>query len=508
MDVRISSVLLGGGVLLSSFLFYVLTLAPTVIWGDSAAFTLQAVKMDLCVGADCHPLFIILGRLFSYLPFEPAYSLNLLSAVTASLTVLTVYLVIFEMTGSLASALVGAVSLALSHAFWLHAVITEVYDLNALFVTLVILLLVKWSKDQTNHHLLFLAAFLFGLGLSNHLVMVFTAMGCLTFVLLTDHRGFLRLKPLLNTAFFFLLGSSILIYLSLERLSTGQTLPVMVDAATGGHLKKQMLVQSFDVVGDTFMYFAYLLYQYPLIGFFLGFVGIYSVSKNNRREAILLLLIIVINMLFFLSFGPGAKSTTKYTFYISDYAVFSILIGCGFFAFQKYLAKKGLAPHIIFLVVLSLVILLPLLLYNITPYASKGLGIDLLHARSIPYRDNNTFFLNPNKRGYSGAARYAKEALEIATQNAVIIADHTPFAVLRYFQEIHRRRKDLLLIRTGRPRANIPRKVVSKYDGKRDIYLADMEKGYYNLRDLKDSYDFVPVGVLYKISKKEPGSPS
>jgi hypothetical protein len=153
-------------------------------------------------------------------------------------------------------------------------------------------------------------------------------------------------------------------------------------------------------------------------------------------------------------------------------------------------------------VFLSSIILLPLLLYNIIPYASKSLGIDLLHARTIPYRDNETFFLNPSKRNYTGAAQYAQEALNTASVNSIIIADFTPYTVLKYFQQIRGIRNDISVINSADKRENAAQKVVSKNYGERDIYLAGVEKNYYRMGRLKDEYDFVPEGILYRVVKK------
>ncbi len=502
IGVDTTSAFIGTGVLVSSFLFYVLTLAPTVIWGDSAAYALQAMEMRLTVGADSHPLFILLGHLFSYLPFEVAYSLNLLSAVSASLAVLMVYLIVLEITGSRISAIVGAASLALSHAFWLHAVMAEVYDLNAFFVVLIMLILLKWREQPKNLLLLYFAALLFGLGLSNHLVMILAAFGYLFFVLINDWRILLRLKVLLITIGSFLVGSSILIYLSLQKLASGRTVPALVDAATGGQAKKAMLSLSLDIFRDMLMYLSYLFYQFPLVGFLLGSIGIFALLRKDRVTAISLLLLIGVNAAFFVSFGPGVKRTTKYTFYILDYAVFSILIGYGFFVSLGWLGNRGYPLKTVIAVGITLVILLPLLLYNITPYTSRSLGIDLLHARTIPYRDNETFFLNPSKRGYTGAAKYAEQALNTASPNSIIIADYTPSTVLEYFQHVYGLRRDVLLLDSGGARENIPKRVVSTYYGRRDIYLADMERGYYRIGPLKDEYDFVPEGVLYRVVRK------
>lgn len=496
------STLVGIAVFLFSFAFYVFTLAPTVIWGDNASDALAAVKMHLSLGADSHPLFIILGHLFSYLPFEPAYSLNLVSAVTSSLAVLVVYLIILEMTGSIASAMIGAISLCVSHAFWLHAVIGRIYGLNAFFVLITSLVLLKWRKRSTNSHLLYLAAFLFGLGLSNHLVMALTFIGFFFFIIMTDFRILSKWRVLLITVCSFLVGSSLLIYLYLQKLGEGRPASMLVDITTGYHYKRNMMVVSQDLFRDLFMYFSYLFYQFPVIGFSLIFIGIYALFKKDRIVTIFLLLLVGVNAFFFISFGPGVTQTTKYTFYISDYAVFSILVGCGFFTFMNYAKHKGYSLTKVLSISFALIIFLPLFLYSVAPYASKALGVDLLYARTIPYRDNESYFLNPNKRGYRGAARYAEEALNTASFNAIIIADFTPYTVLKYFQQIRGIRNDIRVINSADRRENAAQKVVLKNYGERDIYLAGVEKNYYRMGRLKEEYDFIPEGILYKVVRK------
>jgi hypothetical protein len=493
----------GVAVFLFSFAFYVFTLAPTVIWGDNAAYALAAMRLDLGIGADSHPLFIILARLFYYLPFEPAYCLNLLSAVTSALAVLIVYLIVLEMTGSMASAIIGAVSLCVSHAFWLHAVIGRIYGLNAFFVLVLVLILLKWRKEHTNNRFLYLAAFLFGLGLSNHLIMALTIIGFFFFIAAINYRVFLSLKILLTGVCSFLMGASLLAYLFILKLMAGKLAPSMIDAATGGEYKRAMLEISPKIFRDIFMYFSYLFYQFPAIGFSLIFIGVFALFRKDRIVALFLLLLIAVNAFFFLSFGPGIERTTKYTFYISDYAIFSILIGYGSMTFINYLKNKGYPLIKLSSIGMALIILLPLFLYNITPYASKALRIDLLHARTIPYRDNETYFLNPSKRGYTGAVRYAEEALNTATLDSIIIADFTPLSVLRYYQVVKGVRRDISIILSGPYSENIPYNTVATNYGKRDIYLADMENGYYRILELRDKYDFVPVGVLYKVTPKQ-----
>lgn len=488
------------GVLVASFFLYLFTMAPTVIWGDSANFALLVRRLHLNVDADAHPLFIILGRLFSMLPFETAYSLNLLTAITASLAVMTAFLIIREITGSGISGIVGAAALALSHAFWLHAVLAEVYDLNAFFLLATVLLLLKWRKDPADDRLLYLAAFVFGLGLTNHLILALGAVGIIFIVVLTDWRVLAGLRKIFLLLCSFLTGSSLVLFLLAGRLLSRQ---IAAKGLTGVRYMDRMLVASPGVFSDLGKYFAYLFYQFPLAGFALGFTGIYAMLRKKRTTAIFLMILVVTNMIFFLTFAPGVKRSTKYTFYIADYAIFSVFIGYGFYSVMNYLKAKRRSAAGIFSIALAAVVIFPLSLYNLAPAASKYLGIDLLHARKMPYRDNESFFLNPVKRGYEGAERFGREALLAAEPDSIIIADYSIYTVLMYFQEIRTAREDVMIITSGRARDNIPYKTVQEYYGRRTIYLASTEKGYYRLRDLETEYDFVPEGLLYRVVRKD-----
>jgi len=505
-DIPGNYILIGIGVLLSSFILYVITLAPTVIWGDSAAFALHSKELRFKYGAEGHPLFIILGRLFSFLPFELAYSLNLLSAVSASLGVFLVYLVIYEITRSKISSLAGALALCLSHAFWLHAVIAEVYDLNAAFIAAIILFLLKWRNDKDNYNFLYIVAFLFGLGLTNHRLMAFETIGIVFFVIATEPRVFLKLRVMFFALLSFFIGSLPLIILFLKDLPEKPVVEI-ADTFTGGEYKEAVIKYSPKIFQEIGLYLAYLFYQFPLIGFLLGFAGIVALFRRDKRLAVFFALLISVNAAFFIKFGPGYGST-KYTFYISTYMVFSLLIGYGFYLCQGILRDRGYSTKKYSLLMIMLVFLSPILLYNITPYASKALNMDVLKTRTIPYRDNEKYFLNPVKRGYYGAAQFAKEALTKAKPNSIILADYTLGPPLMYFQEIKGMRKDITLLYINRnvevPGERIrPSDFISQHYENKDIYLADIKKEkFYRIRSLQDEYDFVPEGVLYRVVRK------
>jgi tetratricopeptide (TPR) repeat protein len=71
----------------------------------------------------------------------------------------------------------GGLLLAFSQGMWSQSVIAEVYSLNILFQTAVLLFLYRWMVDPENPKPLFLMAFTFGLGLTNHQTLLFMGLG-------------------------------------------------------------------------------------------------------------------------------------------------------------------------------------------------------------------------------------------------------------------------------------------------------------------------------------------
>src|SRR6185369_12890349 len=89
--------------------FYCATLAPTVIWSDSAAYAREVLVGPLQFGtAADHPLFIVIGQLLRPLPFELAWLLNLESALFGALAVAMVYRCARQMGTSRIAAAIGA----------------------------------------------------------------------------------------------------------------------------------------------------------------------------------------------------------------------------------------------------------------------------------------------------------------------------------------------------------------------------------------------------------------
>ncbi len=193
---------------------YLRTLAPTV--GQHDTFEFQVLSYELGIAHPTgYPLYIMLGKLFTLLPFgDVAYRVNLSSALFASLTVLVLYVTINHLTADRSSSALAALCFAFSYAFWSQAVEAEVYALNALFVCSMVYLLLRfvhaeqestenpletqkrlgtnsrvwrWTRTDRASILLILTCLVYGLSLTHHRTMLLLAPAIAAYVIL--HRS-------------------------------------------------------------------------------------------------------------------------------------------------------------------------------------------------------------------------------------------------------------------------------------------------------------------------------
>lgn len=204
-------VLAGAGVCLLSFILYLMTLAPTVLYyelpvlRDSAVLQVKSYVLGI-PDYTGYPTYVMLGKLFTYLPVgDAAYRVNLASAVYAALAVLFVCLIGYLLTDRPVAAAAGALAFGVSRIFWSQAVIAEVYTLNALFAAATIFVFLLWRRTRRDRYLL-LAAFLCGLALTHHITSGMLIPAGLLFVLVAAPRKFLEVGLLLKAAGLFLLG--------------------------------------------------------------------------------------------------------------------------------------------------------------------------------------------------------------------------------------------------------------------------------------------------------------
>lgn len=200
-------------------ILYIWLVPGYVLGGDNGEFVALS-RIDGVAHPPGYPLYVEYLRLFSNISPNPARSAGIATAFLGYIQLLILYFSITSLgcsryIASLVICFFGASSLSVylnTHA--------EVFALNGLIVSVVLLLLVSASRISPFVGLPFVA-FAFGAGLSNHhtIILVLPAVLCSAWVYLSRLKNNRRIFLLLVSAFFFVLGLSpylLLFHSSLE----------------------------------------------------------------------------------------------------------------------------------------------------------------------------------------------------------------------------------------------------------------------------------------------------
>ncbi|TWT46315.1 hypothetical protein RAS1_27690 [Phycisphaerae bacterium RAS1] len=170
---RRASLTLWIGAFLTAGVLYAATADRGPQWQDAGQHQCRMIAGDVSHPRGLvltHPVHFYLGRwAYLLLPFEPAYSITLVSSIPAAAVVANVALLIALLTRQLAAALPCAAALMMSHTFWSHATHTEAYGIVMLLLTSEWLCLLAFLRGGRSGWLLLLAG-LNGLGVANHLI--------------------------------------------------------------------------------------------------------------------------------------------------------------------------------------------------------------------------------------------------------------------------------------------------------------------------------------------------
>ncbi|MBI4675694.1 MAG: DUF2723 domain-containing protein [Chloroflexi bacterium] len=161
-------VLLCAFAVLAALLLYWRTAYPSVLPGDSGELQFAAWGFWLAHPTG-YPLYLILGGIWQHLlPFgDPAYRLNLFSALWSGLAVGVAFLVFWNVTRARGASVIAALTFAVSPHVWSQATRAEVYALNTFLVALLALLGLLWNAKPRRRYA-FAFAFVFGLSLAHH----------------------------------------------------------------------------------------------------------------------------------------------------------------------------------------------------------------------------------------------------------------------------------------------------------------------------------------------------
>ena len=153
-----------------------------MVRGDSAEFVVAAATLGVPHPSG-YPLHVLLGYLFSGLPFGPfgpvgsvAWRVNLLSAVADAAAVGVLCLAVSRWAGSVWAGVAAAGLFGFSANVWHYATNAEVFALHNLAVAALLLVSLLYAARPTATNATWIALVL-GLGLSNHHTLVFYGAG-------------------------------------------------------------------------------------------------------------------------------------------------------------------------------------------------------------------------------------------------------------------------------------------------------------------------------------------
>jgi hypothetical protein len=305
------------------FFFYLRTLAPTVLYYSRETFDsahLQVVGYIVGIPSYTgYPTYAMLAHLATYLPFgDPAYRVNLLSAICGSLAVGVFYLLCRKLGAGWAAAIFGALAFGLSETLWSQAVIAEVYTLHALLLSLVLLTLLLWRDALRAHDgdparaepVLLLAALLMGLSLTNHLTSVFLLPAALLFVLAVKPAALARRSVWAGGAILFLVGLTPYLYLPLRAAQNPplmgenpSTLSGFVALVSGGEHKARLFVFGpAELPGRAWWYSVNLLDNLNPALLAVAVFGLVVLLVRDRAGAVLLGVVFALNLVYALEY--------------------------------------------------------------------------------------------------------------------------------------------------------------------------------------------------------------
>lgn len=398
-----------------SLVIYYVTLVPEVDWLDSAELSLQAYQLGVSHPPG-YPVHTLLGRALNLVILNPAIATNLLSALCTSVTVGLMSQMILSMTDNLYGALLVPLSFAFSPRIWPLAVTTEVYNVNILFLSLSVILILRWRKKQSWGSLLGSALF-FGISLGTYLAnaLLFPAFA---FLLLRRRR-----KGLAQALTFSLIVAILAALVMSFSYFRSRTLPPIGTEYIPGSFDDSLRYFTGRQYGTTQAQSSSFYLSRPIdhtwifaknflvVGIAFGLIGGVSLWRSKRDAALFFILILTINLGFFTFY----RADDYYNMVTPAYFVFSLLIAYGF--------DVVWINHERFRVVVVTILVLMC-------------GLIFLTQLKAQVKRSNRY----------PVTEFSRSTFNIVPANAVVISGWTKFPPLLFFQKTEDLRLDCTLI--------------------------------------------------------------
>ncbi len=502
------------GIFFSTLLVYILTLAPTVFFGDSGELTAAAYNLGIAHPPG-YPLYLLLGKLFMLLvPFgDMAMRMNLLSAFFASLTAVMIYLINRALShGRLVSVSVSLIA-AFSFTFWSQAVVAEVYTLSALFFCTLIFFTLLWLKDREERWLLLLALTA-GLALTHHVIIALYYPVFFIFILLRNYqfqpkneesqgpvslnkKGMRPIEPvrdgprllknwklIVKTVALFLLPLLLYLYLPIRSAANPlndwgnpETLSAMMDHITAKQFGGLFLKHGFEGVLFQFKLFTRtLLEQFPLILLILAAIGVIAGLMRQRKAALFFLVLLLVN----LSYSIAYYITDIEAHFITLFLLLALFMGMVLHHLHGWIQK------------------------NKRPLVHRGAAVILLIIACLPLGFN---WKGCDRGGNTLARDYGQNILDSLDPRGVLFIDsEKELFIAAYLRIVEGLRPDVDLYDARQNIFFIP---AIKTKGKEEVTVEHLnrfaqemvaeKRPVYFTNPIFGNFKFADYGVLYRV---------
>ncbi len=390
-----------GAVTAIVLVMYGVTISPTVSFWDSGEFIATAVILGTPHPPGT-PLYVLVGRLFSLLPFsEAAVGVNGFSALTGAMAVLFLYLSLVRIVRIwrpehtpendlvvYSGAAAGSLFAAFASTYWTNAIEAEVYAPSGFLMSFGTWMMLKWGaspQEPGRKNLVLVVAYLLALGIGLHLGTYLAALSFLAFIVVVNWRLLLDAKFMGLVVALSVLGALVHLHIPIRSSlqppideSTPQTFMSFFDFVNRKQYKPMTLFHRQATWTFQFeMFWRYFLEQFSgegsalarVVGRFLpllGLVGLWVHMKKHRKTFLLLGSLFLLSglwLIVYMNFTDHEVRERDY-FYVYAFFLYAGYMGIGggelVGRLWRRMAQGGRNPRVPAVAAVVLLIALPL----------------------------------------------------------------------------------------------------------------------------------------------------
>lgn len=480
---------------------YGLTAAPGVLWQDSAMFQFRVWHGDVAGDEGlplAHPLYILLAKAVALLPLgNYAFRVNLFSAVCAAACLGFLIDLLLSLTRSRTASIAGTALLAVSHTFWTHAVIAEVYALYSLALIAELWLLERFFSRRDIRWLI-AGLLVCGLNLSNHLLAVLHLPAYMGVVIWGLRTGALHVRRIPWLMLAFVIGSIPYLSLVVAEIADGESVLQTLSYALVGppNRSKFVLMVSFSMKDQMVRAVQYFVMNFPTPVIVLAPLGLRVAWKTPSTRWFAA----VGGAVFLVDFAFAIRYLVadQFVFYTPCYALFAIFTAIGI----THVVPRSRWQTITF----TALSLLPIGVYEVAPWLVERFQLAAPFRREIAYRNSRAYFLRPRKNGETSAAEFARAAFERAAPDGLLIADTTIMNTLIYVRDVEGIGRDVTLhyganITPGPPAVTLTPDAIRPFVARGKAFVCCDVAGYVPPWILKD-YRLLADGPIFRLVPK------